>query len=369
MIQAQLGGVDLPADKEFVQIRRQYLVDKTLIFDRIQRLIRCVIDCKVNDCDAISTRHALDFCRSLSAGYWEHSNLQLRQIPQVGPAASRKLATGNINSVEKLTNLDTATIERIMGRNPPFGRKTLDSVAGFPHLTLSLEIVKKVLSKAGNNPKVQIKSRLGYKNSMLPIWAGQKPSVTFMAETSDGTLIHFWRGSIQQLAKGQELKFDAELSGPGEDVKCCIACDDIVGTVVSYILKHDLPASAFSPPKIVKPAELLTQPTETGLIPTNTDEFGGDDFEDAEFLEAVQVAEMAPASDYDSDDVVNMDDVPDRFADKTSANNFTQSVQMTNGKWTCNHSCRSGRTLKNGLTCNTNAAMRVSISHGSSKER
>jgi ATP-dependent DNA helicase HFM1/MER3 len=108
MVQVQLGGVDLPSNKDFLAIRRQFLVEKKVIFERIQRLIRCVIDCKSVDCDAISTRHALDLARSLAAEFWEYSNLQLRQIPQIGPAITRKLVANKVNSVESLANLDTA---------------------------------------------------------------------------------------------------------------------------------------------------------------------------------------------------------------------------------------------------------------------
>src|SRR5271169_5614576 len=67
MIQVQLGRIDTPTSKEFLVIRRQFGVDTSIIFDRIQRLIRCVIDCKAGDRDAISTRHAADLARSLSA--------------------------------------------------------------------------------------------------------------------------------------------------------------------------------------------------------------------------------------------------------------------------------------------------------------
>src|SRR5450756_535314 len=141
MIQIQLGGIDHPTDNDFAVVRRQFLTGKGIIFDRIHRLIRCVIDCKAFDCDAVSTRHALDLARSLIAEFWENSNLQLRQIPQVGPAAVRKLVSNDINSIEKLMQKDTSTIERIMSKNPPYGRKTKDILMGFPNLSVGSEIV------------------------------------------------------------------------------------------------------------------------------------------------------------------------------------------------------------------------------------
>ena len=259
MIQAQLGGVELPNEKDAQVIRRQYQTDISIILDHARRLVRCIADCKIVDCDAISTRHALDLSRSLSAGYWENSNLQLRQIQQVGPAATRKLASANINSIEKLSNADTATIERIMGRNPPFGRKMLDSLADFPRLSLFAEITGKVLSKAGLNPRVKIKAQMGFKNTRMPSWRDKKLSLTFMAENSSGTLVYFWRGNLQKLSRGQDLNFDADVNSPEDVIRCQLACDDIVGTVVSFKLKINLAASHFPLSKTGKQALPLSK--------------------------------------------------------------------------------------------------------------
>lgn len=351
IIQAQLGGVDASTIKDFPTIKRQYLVDQNIIFDRSRRLIRCIIDCKVVDCDAISTRHALDLSRSLSAEYWENSNLQLRQVPGVGPAATRKLVSSSINSIEKLTNLDTATLERIMTRNPPFGRKMLDSVRGFPRLTLASEIMGRMPRKAGENPRVKVKSHLGYKNTEIPTWNKLKPALTFMAETSDGVIVHFWRGNVQKLTLGQQLDFVVELSGPEVGIKCHIACDGIVGTLVSFTLKPGLAASEFPPPK-------LKIPTQPPLVSSSGDDedFGEDALDDSEMLAAADCAEaVAQQSDYGSDGFADIDDLEDNFQlarPKTEKEQeVIESFQMENGKWTCNHTCRDGQALKNGQVC------------------
>lgn len=353
MIQAQLGGVDLSASKDFLTIKRQYMVDQNIIFDRCRRLIRCIIDCKVVDCDAVSTRHALDLSRSLSADFWENSNLQLRQIPQVGPAATRKFASSNINSIEKLINLDTATIERIMTRNPPFGRKMLDSISGFPRLTLVSEVIGRMPHQRGENPRIKIKSYLGHKNIKIPVWKGTKPSLTFMAETSDGVMVHFWRGNVQKLTQGQQLDFIVEIGGPEVEIKCHIACDGIVGTLVPFKLSSGLTASDFPLPKPGKP----TPPLKFAPSLKYNDEFGGDELGDDDMLAAAKSAELAPASDYGSDGFADIDDLEDMFGlPETEEGNEkeqdeVESFQMGNGKWTCNHYCRDGQALKNGQTC------------------
>ena len=352
IIQVQLGGIDLPSNREFLSIRRQFMADKAIIFDSIQRLVRCIIDCKTFDCDGNSTRYALDLARSLSAEYWENSNLQLRQIPQVGPAASRKLVSHNIQSVEELANLDTGNIERILSRNPPFGRKMFDSLLGFPRLTINAEVTGKAASKSGENPRVMVKARLGYMNAKTPVWNGKKPSLTFMAETSNGTLVHFWRGNIQKLDKGHEVRFAAQLSSPDDEVKCYVACDDIVGTSRSNILRPDIPTSAFAVKGLSKQSKTQAQFAGKGHSLSIIDEFGGDEFEDEELLEAVKQADAA-ASECASDHFVDVDDFIDAHEDiasKDISDSIVEPVQMENGKWTCNHHCRD-RTLRNGQLC------------------
>jgi ATP-dependent DNA helicase HFM1/MER3 len=352
MIQVQLGGVDLPTEKDFVVIRRQYLMEKGIVFERIQRLIRCIVDCKAYQCDAVATRHALDLARSISAEFWENSNLQLRQVPQVGPAALRKLVVSDINSVEKLQSQETATIERIMGKNPPFGRKTLDILAGFPLLWLTSAIVGKPIIKAGQKPKVNVKVQLGFLNTKTPVWNGSRPSLTFMAETSQGKLVRFWRGNVSKIGKEYEIKFCVELDTADDMIKCHLACDEIVGTLRYCRLDPGIPASAFPAPTLVQSA-LTMQNRESKVKPGEADEFGTDGIEDDELVAAVEEVE-APTSETGSDDFVDIDNfdiIPADISSKKVRTEDTDSVQMENGKWTCNHQCRGGKLLKNGQPC------------------
>ena len=354
MIQIQLGGIDLPTDKDFAVVRRQFMTDKGIIFERIQRLIRCVIDCKAFDCDAISTRHALDLARSLVAEFWENSNLQLRQIPQVGPVAVRKLVSNDINSIEKLMLKDTSTIERIMSKNPPFGKKMRDLLLSFPNLNVTSEVVGKAFAKPGQLPKVTVKAVLSYRNDKIPAWMGKKPSVTFMAETTEGKLVHFWRGNIMKLERSWELKFIVEISKPNVEIMCWLACDEIVGTIRSCVLKHNLPASAFpSPPPLANPR--VQRSTTTEKAPDDDeDEFGGDDIKDDDMLAIVKSVEPTEY-DYGSDEFEDIDTFevskPATQRKEQKQEVFVPSIRMANGKWTCSHTCADGKVLKNGKQC------------------
>ena len=349
-----MGGVDIPNNGKSgtnnpSQYQSQHTIDKNIVFERVQRLVRCIIDCKAYDCDSIATRHALGLARSLAAEYWENSNLQLRQIPQIGPATNRKLAAGNIGSVEQLANTDTATIERIMGRNPPYGRKLLDTLIGFPRLTLTVEILGNAFSGAGENPKVKIKAHLGFRNTKIPIWRKKRPSLTFMAESSNGTLLFFWRANISKLDKGTDINFIAELYGPGDIFTCHVSCDEIVGTTQSSKVIPNIPASAFPPAE--KDEKTRASIAEIGQ--KEKDEFGGDDLDDDDMVAAVKDADIVGG--YGSDELIDLDDIDSVLGTSAPVEEETtitlQSVQMENGRWTCNHTCRGGKPLKNGQLC------------------
>ncbi|KAG9245580.1 Sec63 Brl domain-containing protein [Calycina marina] len=352
IIQAQLGGVDFPDIKNASNIKKQFATEKCVVFERVQRLVRCVADCHAYDRDAISTRHALGLARSIAAEYWESSNLQLRQITSIGPQTNRKLDSKGISSVEKFASLDTAAIERLMGRNPPYGRKMLDIVVGFPLLTITAEVQGILKLSSGQNPKVKLKVCLGYSNNKIPVWNKKRPSLTLMAETSDGTLVYYWRGNISKLEKGLDIRFIVELCGPGDEVTFQIACDEIVGTVQSCKVKPDVPESAFPSPKSVQRSPKSAEATGA-THQKEADEFGGEDFSEKELIEAVKDADAT--TDYGSDTFVDLDEIkiaPSSTESKKPPTAETlDSYQMANGRWSCNHACQGGNLRKNGQVC------------------
>lgn len=341
IIQVQLGGIDLPSDQDFNVIRKQYMADKILVFDRIQRLVRCVVECKADDCDAVATRNALELSRSISAGFWENSSLQMRQLDGIGPAAVRKLVSANIKDIESLKALDSADIERIMSRNPPFGIKVLGNVARFPQLSLKLEITKKIL-KAQSPVRVQVKAEITSLAETL-FWKNRPVSVTFFAAVSTGVLGHIWRGPIRKLSKAFEISFVCELSSPTDAITCQVACDDIVGTSQSVILSPNISASEF-------PAN-----QEPNLM-RNTDKPFRRDNDISRITNALgnivdKTTIEKPDSDY-GDDLEGFFDIDDFDFDsqKDNRKEQPQSVQLKNGRWQCNHACRSGKTKK-GVPC------------------
>ncbi|RDW88705.1 hypothetical protein BP6252_00737 [Coleophoma cylindrospora] len=354
VIQIQLSGIELPTDNSsVVSDKRQFMLDKSLIFDRMKRLIRCVADCKAYDCDAIAMRNALDLARAISADYWENSPLQVRQIPQLGPVAMRKLASNHVTSVEQLVRMDSAQLERVIGRNPPFGSKMLKVLSGFPRLTIKGSIVSILDSKSTDTVKVKAASKLGLVNGKAIPWLGRLHSLTFTAETSDGSLVNFWRGNIKMLEDGLTLEFIAELTHPEDDILCRIACDEIVGTLKSTVIKHDIPSSAFPQPKLKK-----TAGSQTGKVKHHietSDEFGGDDFEEEDFLALVDDNHLDQFGEGDEefldiDEVINQPKIKPKTP-TTIKPVEKKPVRMRNGKFQCSHNCRDGQPTKNGRLC------------------
>jgi ATP-dependent DNA helicase HFM1/MER3 len=357
IVQIHLGGVDLPMDEEFNIIKRQFLSEKSIIFERMLRLIRCVVECKAHECDAVATCNALELLRSIVAGFWENTTLQLRQLPTIGPAAVRKLVQSNVKTVGQLVAMDSAAIERVMSRNPPFGKKILDLVAIFPRLTLRADIKKKAI-KAGQPVKVQIKAQTGYLNVKFPAWNRKTPPVTFTASVSDGNLAHIWRGSLKRLEKGFDLTFTCELLCPTDTIICQLACEEIIGTIQSVELKPEIPASAFPPPKPILP-QAKAAPTRVPAKAVLSAE------EEAEIIamleeEEEDIGQVPPGSDFRGgsilDDFVDIDDLQIAAVggkDEPEPK-VPEPVRMENGRWRCNHKCRDaqGNYLnKNGVPC------------------
>lgn len=144
LIQSELGGVEYPDGEQYQKHKFAFQQDKNFVFSHINRLIRCVIDCKISLEDSITARNALELARSFGAKVWDNCPLQMKQIDQVGIVAVRKLAAAGVTSIDALEATEPHRIDMIMSRNPPFGMKLLARVADFPKLRVNVKLVGKV---------------------------------------------------------------------------------------------------------------------------------------------------------------------------------------------------------------------------------
>lgn len=145
LIQSELGGVDFPDGEQYQKHKFPFQQDKNFVFNHVNRLIRCVIDCQICLEDSVAGKNALELARSFGARVWDNSPWQMKQLDQIGTVAVRKLAAAGITSIEDLDLAEAHQIDMALSRNPPFGSKLLARVAEFPKLRVSVKMTGRVL--------------------------------------------------------------------------------------------------------------------------------------------------------------------------------------------------------------------------------
>jgi ATP-dependent DNA helicase HFM1/MER3 len=380
MIQAHLGCVQYPDSGEAAKSRRQLMVERKLVFERLNRLVRAIIDCKGHDRDAVGTRTALELARALAAESWEGRATQLTQVPNIGPVGMRKLASKDIRTVLQLADKEYDEIERLMSRQPPFGKSLQVHLDKFPRLGVDVAVVRhRVQPKSEEPVLIEVKATLRYLNRKgPPNWLNRAPALTFLAESGNGTLVYFWRGSMRKLDRqaGFELKFSVGLRNAKDRVVCHFSCEEIVGTIASTTLEHKLSPSLFpSRPVVVGPAPTFSESRASGHEYIDNGDIDDSDLilaaEQALAHAAAEQITTATAKDVDDfpsvDELIEMDNMEEQTADKFNNRlaghddedemdcaptaNAHEPVRLPNGKWQCNHICSGGAPTKSGKPC------------------
>ncbi|KAK3940408.1 hypothetical protein QBC46DRAFT_434685 [Diplogelasinospora grovesii] len=381
MIQFHLGGDQFPDSSDAAKVKRQLMVEKKLIFERLSRLVRAVADCKGHERDGVGTGTALELARAVSAEAWEGRPAQLLQVPNIGPVGMRKLVGKDIRSIHELAAKDADEIERLMSRQPPFGKKMKDALDKFPRLSLDVSMMGHKLQPSKEDPVViNVRATCRYLNQKgPPNWHGRPPPITFFAESTDGSLVHFWRGTMRKVDKelGLQLNFSAPLRKFDDYLVCHFSCEEIVGTAVSRILKHGLSHAAF-------PARTASRPVSScrPAKQASTQEYLDDGIMDGDLMDAADQAQSACATqsgiievDSDYDNYPPIEDMLEIWTSEREPNQEAPSqqsakdcggqeddmeveqevdrepVQMWNGKWQCNHACSGGTFTKAGKIC------------------
>ncbi len=356
LLQAELGGLEFPVGEQFAKHKNQFQQDKAMIFQHVNRLVRCVIDCQLTRGDSVAARHALELARSFAARVWDNSPLQLKQLDQIGNVAVRKLANAGINSIESLENTEAHRIETVIGRGPPFGMKLLSKLAQFPKLRVLVKMVGKEMKPQGCI-RIKLKSEIGFLNENVPTFFRKKiVYVCFLAETSDGQIVDFRRIPASKLHNGHEVLLTAELTKPSQYVVCHVMCDEIAGTLRSAEMRPNLPASLFPTPSEqkegAKKAPIAKKSLASGKLQVanrkrkQIEDFDDSGLEDGDLLAAESV-EIIDIDAFDEE----LASLPSK--NPTSSNKRTgsskkqrtddgrgESLQLKNGKWACNHKCK-----------------------------
>ncbi|KAI0400252.1 hypothetical protein F4802DRAFT_501621 [Xylaria palmicola] len=355
IVQIYLAGVDLPTDKDSDFIRQDLLREKRMVFDRLKRLVRCVIDCKVFEGDGSGTTAALELGRSIAAQAWENKPAQLSQIPGFGPVAVRKWISHGVHTVLEVADKCVLDIERIASRNPPYGRQVQKILENFPRLTLKADIVESRAPGFESDDPVSVTVRvcLGHRNTKtVPCWRDRIPALTFTVLTSDGNLAYFWRGNMKKLDKsdGLDIKFPVALLEPNQTIFCHFECEEIVGTQVVETLEPNIPISVFTNTNRRATKPVVSKNDSTVV------EVDDEDISDEAMLMALESPRYSgPVSlPHSSEFLDDTEDFPliDELLLPDNATSRAEPAKMGNGKYVCNHHCHNGGLTKLGKPCN-----------------
>ncbi|KAL8338974.1 hypothetical protein RB598_007340 [Gaeumannomyces tritici] len=376
LIQSDLGGVEYPTQEGIQMAKNQHATDKCLVLDRIKPLVKCVIDCKGADHDAVGVRNALELFRSIKAGGWEGMPSQLLQVSGIGPVTMRKLVQHDILTMKDLAATAPERIQMFLSKNPPFGRNMLALVDKFPKLSLATEVVALPHQRHSSKdpPSINVKATFRYNCGGEPPTRANAIYLTFTAETTNGTLVYFWRGSSKSLSGpgGRTLEFSAPLSDASDHVFCSLNCEDYVGLGCSVAVNHKLPASTFAHMKMATTTPPPPRPRKS-TPPKAISPLGefDDSLDDGDLLEAAEQLDILESAasrhppralleDSDDDEFPSIKRLVDREVESpTEALSHAESqagiqlepVQLPNGRWRCNHLCGGGGVTKTGKPC------------------
>ncbi|RVD80967.1 uncharacterized protein DFL_008850 [Arthrobotrys flagrans] len=247
LIQFEIGCMEFPMTEGLQKYRPTLLQDKSLIFQHLHRLVRCICDIKLFLRDSISCRNALELSRCIEAKVWENSPSMLLQLEGLGTVGVRKFVNNDIKTIDQLDALEAHKIEMIASRNPPYGAKLKQDIAGIPRFRLYTQVTK-IQANQKDPVKVHFRAEIGVLNGQTPAkWHGKLLHLYFLVERSDGYLVDFRRMPILKLASNKDVIVQVELTEPGQAINCYIACEEIVNTSKSVKVELDIQDSQFPP--------------------------------------------------------------------------------------------------------------------------
>ncbi|KAL1621748.1 ATP-dependent DNA helicase MER3 [Diplodia seriata] len=329
IIQAVLGGADLPSDEDLARQRTQYNQDLNLVFQHTRRLIRCVVDCAIHKEDSVMVRNALILSRSMCSRVWDDSPLTMKQIESIGPVGVRKLVNAGMRSIDELELAEAQRLETVLGKHPPYGDSLLAKVKEFPKLRVSLR---------------QMKAKLG---------------------------------------KGQDVLFCAELTGLNQVVTCYVMCDDVgkfeaiecdslvvdqevAGTMKHATVQPEIPAHLQAHLRMnisKRRLEGVTQPPQPPRS-SHSDEYGDGGIDDSDLVDVDEFVDIDKLPAYGSvnpaagsrrsqktvtQEILGTSRTGQAVDAQAGAHGNGAPKRLDNGKWACNHKCKNKQQCKH--TC------------------
>lgn len=350
LLQAKFGCFTLASDKAGSGSVRQMQMDTSAVITNSQRFVRCIVDILVYKGDSKAVKAALELTRCLSAGVWDDSTFQLKQISGIGDVLTRKLAAADIKGIEQLVSASASRIEVVLSKGPPFGMNLLKKAAEFPRLYITVKEVQR--TRRVDVVEVRFRCQAGFLNEKVPMkFNNRRYNIIFLCE-SGAKLIDFRRLSPQWLRDHQEgFCLTAKFDQP-KIIACHIMCDELAGTHTYAELNPSVPTSWFSQPSkrprsptspilstnILQPA---SKRSRSGKNPA-MDEFGSSDLDDADFLAAEANCTTQPEIAKDIDGLIARIEKPEP-ARTAKPNRITENVSSPGPMHTTQHQQRNTR--------------------------
>ncbi|KAK9241329.1 Sec63 Brl domain-containing protein [Lipomyces kononenkoae] len=193
IIQSTLGRVEFPVYDGSGKHVAQLHADKAIVWQNVQRLIRCVVDCKIHSHDGVSVRNALELARSLQAEVWDNTANVLLQLKGIGPATLRKFLNRNIQTFADLASMDILSIESALSLNKGRGMQYLQDVETIPRFGVTLKALGETRDRS-SAVKIAVQVSVTLLNkTVVKTYNRKLLTVGFLMELSNGNLVDFRR--------------------------------------------------------------------------------------------------------------------------------------------------------------------------------
>ncbi|KAL7417667.1 hypothetical protein BDY24DRAFT_437990 [Mrakia frigida] len=342
VIQATCGGIPF---SEF-ETGGQPAMEALVIFRHAVRISKSILDIGLERESGSIVKHGLEILRTMNAKAWEgRGSVLFRQLEKLGDKAIKIFAQNNIKTFDDLAS-DSMRIERLLSKKAPFGAQLVEVIKGFPKFSLDVQ-EKSISSDGGISPvAVELECTMSVavgKNFKMKGF--RSITVSSLVITSDFSLVDFRRSNIKNFKKPQKYTVTAHLRKPSESITVYVSCGSSPSLFSSSPTRLDsllslsgneiIGVGAFAtyhPPEIA-PSEYPVP----DLRPKRQAEGGG--FEPMMDMEDEDRSRPPTRSAEEMDDAEEQAPAKKKRGPKPA--DFDQApIQLENGKWKCNHTCR-----------------------------
>ncbi|KAK9453923.1 hypothetical protein V1511DRAFT_503616 [Dipodascopsis uninucleata] len=246
IIQFVLGHLEFPVFDGINKCTLQFQCDKSIIWQHLHRLLRCLLDCKIQVKDGISVTAVLGFSASVHAETWYDSPFMLMQLEGIGPVSMRKLIQKNIYNFKDLSRLSSWEIESYLSLSRGRGMKYITELHKIPQFAISLTKVSESINDGIIKVLCEVTVKLTNKQ-IQKFYRRKLLSTSFICLSGNGDLIDYRRALICQFTESKQFTVEvhvkeSDLSLPM--IKCCVSCDEIVGTESECSIPLDLQSNS-----------------------------------------------------------------------------------------------------------------------------